>query len=100
MRAVWAPRALERVSEIAEYIAADRPGAARRWVTELFEHVASLRHHPRSGRHVPEVHRDDLREAFHSDYRVIYRLETRRIVVLTVRHGRRQLDAEELEDDL
>jgi plasmid stabilization system protein ParE len=36
MRVIWAPRAILRVTEIAEYIAADRPAAARRWVRELF----------------------------------------------------------------
>ncbi len=100
MRILWAPRALNQVSEIAEYIAADRPAAARRWVTTLFEHVATLRQHPRRGRRIPEVDRDDLREVFHGAYRVIYRVDPRRLVVLSVRHGRRQWDPEELADDL
>jgi plasmid stabilization system protein ParE len=32
MRVIWAPRAILRATEIAGYIAADRPTAARRWV--------------------------------------------------------------------
>jgi hypothetical protein len=35
MRVIWAPRALTRVTEIARYIAADRPRAASCWVTAL-----------------------------------------------------------------
>jgi len=101
MKVIWAPRALVRVTEIAEYIAADRPRAASRWVTALFERVATLRHHPRRGRRVPEaINRDNLREVVHGAYRVIYRVEPRRLVVLTVRHGRRQWDAADLEDEL
>lgn len=101
MRVIWAPRALARVTEIAESIAADRPDAASRWVVALFDRVATLRHHPRRGRRVPEVmDRNDLREVLHGAYRVIYRVEVRRLVVLTVRHGRRQWDTADLEDNL
>ena len=40
-----------------------------------------------SGRLVPE-----LREVIHGAYRVIYRIESGRVSVLTVRYGRRLLD--------
>lgn len=94
---VWSPRAIARASEIAAYIAADRPAAAAKWVDELFANVANLRGHPRRGRRVPEVRRTDVREVFHGTYRVIYRVDPARIVVLTVRHGRRAWDADEVQ---
>jgi len=61
---VWAPRALDRVTEEAQYIAADRPGVARRWVDEIFDRVDLLAGMPKQGRVVPEVGRADIREIF------------------------------------
>ena len=60
MRVIWAPRAIARAAEIAEYIAADRPGTAEDWVARLFAKAATL-HHARRGRKVPELDRDDTR---------------------------------------
>ena len=97
MRIVWSPLALERVNEAAEYIARDRPEAARRWVRSLFEAVRRLERFPESGRPVPELsHRSELREVIHGAYRVIYRVEPGQVSVLTVRHGRRLLDLSEV----
>lgn len=97
MKLVWSPLALERVDEAAEYIARDRPEAARRWVRSLFEAVRRLERFPESGRPVPELsHRPELREMIHGAYRVIYRVEPGRVSVLTVRHGRRLLDPSEV----
>lgn len=99
MRVVWAPRAIARAAEIAAHIAEDRPGAATKWVDELFGAVGSLRKHPRRGRKVPELDRKEIREIWYGRYRVVYRLEPRRVVVLTVRHGRRRWDPAEVEED-
>lgn len=90
MKVVWAPRAIARASKIAAYIAADRPGAAAKWVDEVFAVISTLRTHPRRGRKVPEVNRPEIRELLHGAYRIIYRQDERRVVVLTIRHGRRQ----------
>jgi len=51
------------------------------------------------GRKVPEAGRDELREVLHGTYRLIYRIEPTRVVVLTVRHGRRQWDSSEVTPD-
>lgn len=99
MKVVWSPRAIARVSDIAAHIGADRPEAAARWVDELFATVANLKDHPRRGRRVPELNRAAIREVQHGNYRVIYRLDPTRIVVLTVRHGRRDWDPGEVHRD-
>jgi plasmid stabilization system protein ParE len=99
VRIVWAPRALARVEEAADYIAQDRPGAAVRWVEGLFARVGLLAEAPAQGRVVPEVGREEIREIQYQRYRVIYRLESKRLVVLTVRHSRRQFDAGDLSEE-
>lgn len=96
MRVIWAPRTVARSSEIARYIAAERPGSAGPWIEGLFALAASLRRHPRAGRKVPEAGCAELRDVLHGRYRLIYRIEPTRLVVLSVRHGRRQWDPTEV----
>ena len=55
MKIVWSPLALERVEDIARYIAEDKPDAAVKWVDGLFSTVERLADFPKSGRMVPEV---------------------------------------------
>jgi toxin ParE1/3/4 len=95
MRVVWSPVAIDRAAEAAAYIAKDNPAAARRWVDHLFAAVATLSRLPERGRRVPDLPRADLRELLAGNYRMVYRIEARRIAVLTVRHLRRRFDPSE-----
>jgi toxin ParE1/3/4 len=90
----WSPRALENLEKIALYIAQDDPEAAHRWVMQLFRAVEKLDEFPLSGRVVPELGSDQIREIVHGDYRVVYRVDER-VHVLTVRHARRVMRFEE-----
>ena len=96
MRVIWSPLALDRVSEAAEYIARDNAVAAEKWVSRIFEAGEELSGFPKRGRRVPEAGRQDIREICFGKYRIVYRVEANRIVILTVRHLRRLLDKEEL----
>jgi len=60
MRVVWSPLAVARVREAAEYIARDKPGAAKDWAEGVFRRVDQLTDFPTSGRVVPELGRKDL----------------------------------------
>lgn len=96
MKIIWSPLAIDRTTEIAEYIAQDNPTAATKWVENLFGKVQLLKSSPASGRIVPEIHRDDIRELIYGNYRIIYRVERTKISVLTVRHGKQILPIEDL----
>jgi len=48
------------------------------------------------GRKVPEAKRDDIREIFEGEYRLIYRIETKRIIILTIRNFKQLLPNEDL----
>jgi plasmid stabilization system protein ParE len=91
VKIIWTPLALERVNDIARYIARDKPSAATKWVKELFRLVGRLSAQPQSCRIVSDLNRPDIRELIHGSYRVIYKL-TGEIHILTVRHGRQMLD--------
>lgn len=95
MRIVWSPLALVRVEEIARVIAADPPAAAERWVRTVFARAAQLRTYPESGRIVSELERPELRQLLHPPYRIIYRVDAKQVTVLTIRHGRQELNPEE-----
>jgi toxin ParE1/3/4 len=95
VKIIWSALALERVVEIGEYIARDRPNAAADWVEGVFASVGPLARFPKSGRPVPESTRTDLREVLHGSYRVIYRTDPEHIVILTVRHARQELRSDD-----
>jgi len=95
MKIIWSPLAIDRTTEIAEYIARDNPSAAMIWVETLFDKVEILKSSPKSGRVVPESNRDDIRELIYGNYRIIYKVEKKILSVLTVRHGKQILPLEE-----
>ena len=96
MKIIWAPLAVDRVSEIAGYIAQDNPVAAESWIRAVFEKVAELNRFPESGRNVPETDNGTIRELMYGNYRMIYRLEEKKISALTVRHGKQILPVDEI----
>jgi plasmid stabilization system protein ParE len=97
VKIIWSPLSVERVTEIARYIASDKPKAARVWVKQLFELVAQLKSFPYSGRIVPEINDNSIRELIFSNYRIIYRIELKQISILTVRHLRQILPDSDIE---
>ena len=94
---IWSPLAHQRINEIADYIATDSLAAAEKWVNSIYDSVKRLKNFTRSGRVVPEVEKDDIREIFFGDYRIIYGIEKKQIRILTVRHGKQILPIEDLD---
>ena len=87
----WSRRATRDLVEIGDFIAADDPVAARRWVERLRARAALAAVAPLGGRRVPELDRDDVRETFLRTYRIVYRVLPKEVVVLTVSEGHRRL---------
>jgi toxin ParE1/3/4 len=96
MKIVWSPLAIDRASEIANYIAQDKPSAAEKWITTIFSKVEQLKSSPEIGRMVPEIGNDQFRELIYGNYRIIYRIEKKQISVLTIRHGKQILPVKEI----
>lgn len=91
MKVHWAARALLRLDEIHAYIAQDNPEAAKRVVAQIAARAAQITTFPRSGRRVRDYARDDVRELIEGQYRIVYRVDTQHIVVLTVKHCAQRL---------
>jgi toxin ParE1/3/4 len=96
MKVLWSPLAVDRVSEIAEYIARDNPTTAEGWINTVFSKVGKLKTFPETGRIVPETNNKTIRELIYGNYRIIYRMEEKKISVLTVRHEKQILPIGEM----
>ena len=72
MKIIWSPLSIDRLTEIAEYIAINNPKAANTWIETLFGMVEQLHAFPRSGRIVPELNEEIFRELIFDNYRVVY----------------------------
>ena len=96
MKIIWSPLAINRASEIADYIAQDKPSAAKRWINVVFTKVEQLKSSPQIGRVVPEISDNKFRELIYGNYRIIYRMGKKQISILTIRHGKQILPIDEI----
>lgn len=87
----WTSQAVEDLQSIRRFIERDSPRYGRLVVERLYEATERLELFPRSGRMVPEVGREEIREFIVGDYRIVYRLESDAAVLLTVFRGSRLL---------
>lgn len=87
----WSPEAVEDVEAIAAYIERDSPWYAQTVAARIVATAESIPEQPGLGRMVPEVGREEIRERFVYSYRLIYRVESQRILVVAVIHGSRLL---------
>lgn len=88
----WTNQSLEDIENIAEYIANDSLRYAEIQVQDFFDSVMHLENQPLSGRVVPEMENDKIREIIVGLYRVIYHVKTsNQIDILTVHHSKRIL---------
>lgn len=65
-------------------------------IERIFSKVEKLSEYPERGRKVPEANREEIREIFEGEYRIIYRVEPKRIFVLSIRNFKQLLPDKEL----
>jgi len=92
-RVIWTREAVEDVEAIKAYVARD----SVRYATLLAERIVAafgrLESFPASGRVVPEVGDESLREIIHGAERIVYRIQAESVEVVTVDHAARLLGA-------
>lgn len=96
MKVEWTEPAVSDLKGIRDFIARDSEYYATRFVEKIIEAVEKLKEFPRMGRSVPEAEHENIRELLLHTYRIIYRVETDRILVLTIIHGSRDLSQRKL----
>lgn len=78
----------------------DNPRAAAAWLRKLRDRARLAGRSPGLGRKVPELDRDDIREAIVGNYRLVYLVQpppSKMVVILTIFEGHHllpDLDAE------
>ena len=87
----WADSALDDLDEIAEYIALDKIGAAKKLVQRVFSRVDLLSESPKSGRVPPELKGKNYREVIVGPCRIFYRIIDQEVVILYVMRSERDL---------
>jgi len=91
MRIGFTAHAIFRLHKIHEYVSADSPGNADDLIDRIIDRAESLAQQPMRGRKVPEYARDDIREVPERPYRIIYRITSNAVEILTVMHERQLL---------
>jgi addiction module RelE/StbE family toxin len=90
-RVIWTRQSVEDVEAIKAYVARDSEQYAKLLAERLVAAVDRLEAFPSSGRVVPEVGDDSLREVVYGSYRLVYRVRTDSVEIITVYHGARLL---------
>jgi toxin ParE1/3/4 len=89
---IWTEHALAQLSDIAGYIALDKPAAASALVKRVFDHVSKLASHPKSGPRIPELlPASRYRQIVETPCRVFYRYDREADIcyILSVIRGER-----------
>ncbi|OXS59763.1 hypothetical protein B1A99_09470 [Cohnella sp. CIP 111063] len=92
---VWSPRSLKDLELIYDYIKEDSIEAARTFVNELIMETTTISNFPHKGRKVPEFMNEKVREKIYKSYRIIYRIQTDHIEIVTFLHQSRRLIKQE-----
>jgi len=91
----WAGIAEEDLANIILYIARDSPTKARSVFERIKEKASSLTKFPERGRIVPELQDQGLflyRELILTPWRIIYRVEVKKVYVLSVIDSRQNVE--------
>lgn len=92
VKIIWAERAIDDLTSIAEYSNKFSEKYASFIVSKLFDKVEILKKMPKIGRKVPENNEENIRELIEGNYRIIYELGGEdRIEILMVHHASRPL---------
>jgi len=96
-RLIWTEPALQDFDAIADYIALDKPQAAKELVQRVFQHVEQLTRQPESGSVPRELKRSRYRQIIRPPgsreppCRIFYRYDGKRVYVLYVMRGEMRL---------
>jgi addiction module RelE/StbE family toxin len=91
-RVTWSPEAVEDLESIAEYIERDSLFYAQSVVSQILSVSRKIKEFPLIGRVLPEIGDENIRERFIYSYRLVYKIEKERILIVAVIHGKRLIE--------
>ncbi len=96
VKIVWTTLALDDLKQIHDYISLDSKFYADRFVSKIISRVDQLEVFPNSGRVVPDVNQEHLRELIEGNYRIVYKINTDHIGIVRIHHSARLLKEVEI----
>jgi toxin ParE1/3/4 len=90
-RLIWTEPALQDLNAIADYIALDKPDAARKFVRRVFAKVEKLRQFPQIGSVPREISDLPYRQLILPPCRIFYRIEGKRVYIVHVMRSEQML---------
>ena len=93
MKIVFSSQAKADLVKIVEFIAYDKPQAARKWTANIRQSVSKQSDFPKMGRTVPEFGEETICELIKGQYRVVYKIDDKKdtIVIVTIHNAKRLL---------
>jgi len=86
---IWADPSKSDLRAIHDIIASDSRYYAKKVVQDIMDRANILEEYPRSGRKVPEIDDENIREIFMYSYRIIYEIKSEKVYIIGIIHGRR-----------
>ena len=96
LKLVWTNEALNRLTEIDDYISFDCIARARKFINNIIKSTTSIPQYPQKGRIVPEFNISELREIIYKNYRIVYRIKKDQIQILTIFEAHRLIHSKEI----
>ena len=94
----WTFQAKDDLKAIAEYIKLDSARYAQLQIIKIKTRTQILKSFPQTGRIVPEIESEQIRELIEGNYRIIYKvISETRIDILTIHHSARDLSKRTIE---
>lgn len=98
LKVFWTENAIQDLLGIKNFISQDSITRAEEWLIELYAAGENLAQFSSRGRIVPEFNQDNLRELLIEHYRLVYRIKSVSVEIITVFEGHRQLKAKDLKE--
>jgi plasmid stabilization system protein ParE len=92
---IWVDSAKNELLEIIEYIALENQSNAKKIYQNIKNKADSLSTMPYKGRIIPEFKQFDInlyREVIESPWRIMYRIQDKTVVIMTILDGRRDVE--------
>ncbi|MFN9228495.1 MAG: type II toxin-antitoxin system RelE/ParE family toxin [Pseudanabaena sp.] len=93
MNVFWTNKAIEQLTAIHSYHAQVSPQYATRLVDLITKRSQQIGTFPNSGRILPEINLEQIREVIEANYRIIYYVGSDKVDILAVVHGVKNLSS-------
>jgi toxin ParE1/3/4 len=94
---VWTEQSVLELKDIFDFISKDSKRYAENQIKRIKERTLILKTFPESGRIVPELGINNIRELIEGNYRIVYRILNNDLIeILTVHHSARDFESIEL----